>query len=339
MATGSLLAGYDCSFVVPLPRDLQSECSICLHILREPYLVGCCGYRFCRCCIEPIQKKAFRRCPLCNNKNFSSLPDKQLERTLNEKLVYCSHKSDGCKWKGRLVELENHVSPGKYETGCLFSRVACYYCKNLFYRFAIEDHAKTCTFREVACTYCKTHKDTPRKLETQHFHECLMYPVVCPNGCGAKPLRKNVSKHVDDNCPLAMIECPFKYAGCEVTMTRTEMANHSSMEDHLILAVARIMELEDENAQLKKLLSKRNQPAASAADSIEYLYVDNLPPEANVQMLKCVFGQYGCVEAIKMCGKHSAKVTYKEECSAQAALSRSEVTGINLKSVRLSVQP
>ena len=41
--TAAHAAGYDCSFVGPLPEDLQSECSICLHVLREPILVRCCG--------------------------------------------------------------------------------------------------------------------------------------------------------------------------------------------------------------------------------------------------------------------------------------------------------
>ena len=121
--------GYECSFVEEFPKDFQSECSVCLHILREPYMVGCCGYRFCRACIQPIQQST-SVCPLCKL-SFSSLPDKQLERILNDKLVYCSFKEDGCEWKDKLRALEEHLKT------CGFKAVPCSYCSSLFQRLAI----------------------------------------------------------------------------------------------------------------------------------------------------------------------------------------------------------
>lgn len=131
-------AGYDCSFVTPLPKDFQSECPICLHILREPHIVGCCGYRFCRSCIDPIQNGT-KKCPLCNC-IFSTFPDKQLERTLKEKLVCCPHKCDGCLWKGKLADLDDHLfeefSPGQkaVQIGCLYHETTCLYCEKMFLR-------------------------------------------------------------------------------------------------------------------------------------------------------------------------------------------------------------
>ena len=62
--TVELHGGYSYLFVEELTKDLQAECSICLHTVREPHLVGCCGYRFCKTCIEPLLPA--KRCPLCN---------------------------------------------------------------------------------------------------------------------------------------------------------------------------------------------------------------------------------------------------------------------------------
>ena len=38
--------GYDCEFVEQPPAAFQTECPICLHILREPCLISCpCGQK------------------------------------------------------------------------------------------------------------------------------------------------------------------------------------------------------------------------------------------------------------------------------------------------------
>ena len=103
-----MTVSYNCSFVVGLSEDLRSECFICLNVLRDPYMVGCCGYRFCRTCIAPIQKKA-QKCPLCKS-SFTSLPDRQLERILNKKMVHCSNKAyNGCECEIPLGSLEEHL--------------------------------------------------------------------------------------------------------------------------------------------------------------------------------------------------------------------------------------
>ena len=339
----NLQAGYDCSFVESLPSDLQSECSICLHVLREPYLVGCCGYRFCRACIEPIQKKSVHKCPLCK-KDFSTLPDKQLERILNDKLVYCGNKSDGCNWKGRLVELEKHLnpepSPGKKATlkdGCQFMKVRCYFCKEMFYRSVIKDHSQKC--KQVTCTHCKTHTDLASKME-QHYSICPMYPVTCPNDCGAKPFRKNLPKHINDNCPRTVVECVFSMLGCDAKMERKNMSEHESdVAEHLVLAAVTIDTLKEENEQLKERIQSQNTELTSlrAKHDIKYLHVTNLPPGVNEQKLKCVFGQYGCVSEITMNGTISARVDFLLPGSAKSALSRSEGKGIRLNSMKLNV--
>ena len=62
--------GYDCEFVEAPPKVVPTECSICLLILKEPCLISCCGHKFCRACIEQVQKSK-KPCPLCNTPDFT----------------------------------------------------------------------------------------------------------------------------------------------------------------------------------------------------------------------------------------------------------------------------
>ena len=97
-----LRGGFDCAFIEEPPKQLQTDCSICLCILKNPYLVNCCGTSLYQSCINPIQDGS-NRCPVCNDQFTTCIPDKRLQRTLNEMKVYCSNKEFGCEWIGELA--------------------------------------------------------------------------------------------------------------------------------------------------------------------------------------------------------------------------------------------
>ena len=77
-----LQGGFDCVFVEEPPKHLQTDCST-LCVLKNPYLVGCCGISFCQSCIKPIQDDS-KPCPVCNENFTTCIPDKRLQHTLNE---------------------------------------------------------------------------------------------------------------------------------------------------------------------------------------------------------------------------------------------------------------
>ena len=113
--------GYDCEFVEQPPSVLQTECPICLLVLKEPCLISCCGHKFCRECIERIEKDK-RPCVLCNKPEFTFLREHALERSLKDLEVWCSYRKEGCGWKGKLGKLEEHLnldrSPENQLNGC-----------------------------------------------------------------------------------------------------------------------------------------------------------------------------------------------------------------------------
>ncbi len=91
------IIGFDCEFVKPPPSEyVQSECPVCLQIIREPHQVTCCGKKFCKACIEHI-RAIQKPCPTCNEE-FSSFADKGLKQSLYSLKVRCSHQKDGCEW-------------------------------------------------------------------------------------------------------------------------------------------------------------------------------------------------------------------------------------------------
>ena len=123
------MAGIECEFVEKPPKAVQSECPICLQVLREPYQATCCGKSFCKECIERV-KTTNQPCPTCNaTGSFNLFPNKGLQQSLNDFEVYCSHKSKGCEWRGELREFDKHLNSDppadKSLEGCPFTVISC----------------------------------------------------------------------------------------------------------------------------------------------------------------------------------------------------------------------
>ena len=182
----SAAGGYSCQFVEE-PKELQTECSVCLQILCKPVMVSCCGEKFCHDCIEKIAKEE-KPCPLCNQK-FTTMADKKLERDLNCLKVYCTNKDEGCKWVGELKELNKHRYPNSYSaettTGDSFE-------------------PEGCDYEMVQCTKCKEHIQR-HKLENHLSGDCLNFVKECQfkyAGCKVKMALKDMESHIKENTAL-----------------------------------------------------------------------------------------------------------------------------------------
>ena len=270
--------GYECIFVEEQPKHLQTECSVCLCILREPCLVDCCGNRFCQTCIEPIQSQG-KKCPLCSQPFTTSVRDKQLQRTLNSLQVFCSHKEAGCDWVGELGSLPQHLNVNCKDevsarlSGCTFAQLQCIHCKEAIKRQNITKHeTDQCLERPYSCDYCHEYSSTCKDVTDNHWPICHSRSIPCPNKCGKYPLRKDVETHLANECPLAVVECSFNYAGCKVKIPRQDMATHiaESLANHMSLQAishkqqlkvlqADIKELKAENQKVKDQLDEQNQ--------------------------------------------------------------------------------
>ena len=227
-----LQGGYECFFVKDPPPELQTDCCICLCHLREPHLMDCkCGSNFCRTCIEPVKAEG-KPCPLCNSSFTTAIPNRQLERVLNEMHVYCSHKDSGCGWEGELVSLPQHLnieplSDNERLSGCPFTLLKCSHCKEDVLRQDIVDHeTNRCLQRPFSCDYCHDYESTCEDVTSNHWPICPFRPTPCPNECGVYPERQNLEEHLERACPITVVECPFSYAGCVKRIPRKDMPLH-----------------------------------------------------------------------------------------------------------------
>ena len=122
------MAGFECEFVEKPSKGIQSECPICLLVLREPYQATCCGKSFCKQCADKAKARN-QACPTCNIRNINLFHNKGLQQSLYDFEVYCKHKSKGCEWTGELRELDNHLNSDppadKRLEGCPFTLIKC----------------------------------------------------------------------------------------------------------------------------------------------------------------------------------------------------------------------
>ena len=235
-----LETGFECEFVEK-PRELQFDCPICLHILREPHQATCCGNSFCQSCIERV-KEQNKPCPTCNEKDFGVFRDKRLRQRLYDFHVVCTHKEAGCEWRGELRQLEKHLNsnppPEKQLDGCVYENVTCVYCHAPHARKDIQQHqGSKCGKRPFSCEYCANYESTCDDVMDNHWPVCPSRPIPCPNDCGVYPERQNLDTHLINECTKQKVKCPFTYAGCYATSHPNDLQHHmeSNVSNHLFL--------------------------------------------------------------------------------------------------------
>ena len=264
------------SMFIQRPQEaFQVDCPICLSVLREPYLISCCGYNFCRLCIDRVQLQN-GSCPTCNEEGFSVVPNKGLKRSLYAFKVWCSHKKEGCQWTGELGELDKHlnVSPKLHEqlVGCEFSEVECHHCCELFQRHYVTAHQiEECIRRPFSCDYCGNYGADFEDVTTKHWPVCGSRPVPCPNECGVHAERQNLEHHVSKDCPLTVVSCDFCYAGCEVKLPRKNMPTHivENVVAHMSLMAVHNQQVKEEIINLRDEFGKKLKENKQKIEELE----------------------------------------------------------------------
>ena len=97
--------GYKYEFSNTLPDRIV--CKICRRPSRDPYLSICCGHVFCKTCIDQVKRASSvslssAACSMCHDKEFPTVPNKQIDREVKSLIVACTNKQNGCMWKGEI---------------------------------------------------------------------------------------------------------------------------------------------------------------------------------------------------------------------------------------------
>ena len=234
---GSFMAAKDrerkYDFVEP-PEEFF--CPVSFTVLLEPYQTQCCANQLSQ---ETYQRLQGQPCPVCREENLAAMKDNFHKRRVLSLKVRCPHKAEGCEWQGELRSLEQHLNTNSSAGECRYVDVDCpYACGERVQRRSLEEHkSQRCPLRPFTCQYC-SHKATHQEVTKEHWPVCEKYPLPCPNKCGEEEIeRQHLERHLEEICPLEVIQCDFSYAGCGVQLQRRLMSAHmkEGMEAHLSL--------------------------------------------------------------------------------------------------------
>lgn len=251
--------GHDYDFVDQKLEKLT--CIICIKVVRDPHLTGCCGQIFCASCLSHWTEKAKKpNCPHCRagGDEFHHILDKRAKREVDALQMRCRNKKQGCNWIGELTGVKNHLES---KDGCGYVVVKCPNgCTHLgptindLQRRELSKHLKDdCDRRPAVCKYCDF-KDKYNKVTYHENHICPEKPLQCPNQCGVKHIkRKDLPTH-KGMCPLQSVSCPFKNGGCSVKIKRKDLDEHITAytQQHLLQTFQRTDTLNQTLLEVKR---------------------------------------------------------------------------------------
>lgn len=213
-----------------IPYDFL--CTVCNGILSDPVLTGCCGKNVCSVCLSEDQGGV---CPHCSAQGLSYVTDQRIKRQIKQLIIYCKHRTEGCLWQGNVEQAIVHLESSD---GCQFEKIMCpKKCGEMVVRQNLREHLlANCFIQWEECKFCNSL--LPEGSLNNHIESlCPEYTLSCRNECGVTIKRSEVLDHVTV-CPNHVVPCPFKDAGCTVTLQRKKKNSHleESQLGHLSLA-------------------------------------------------------------------------------------------------------
>ena len=273
---GNQSFGHECELVQPPPEALQTDCPICLMVLRKPHIISCCGQSFCLTCIDRIKTEG-KGCPLCSATAFTTMHNRGLQNMLKEFEVRCTYATSGCEWVGKLGHLDDHLNMNpdleKQLEGCGFVKIPCNHkCGGVFSRHMLANHQEEeCPKRPFSCGYCREYTSTFEDVVNNHWPECECYPLSCPNQCTPYAIeRQHFEDHLSNVCPLTIVNCDFQYAGCEVQFPRKDMPAHLRENfTHVSLLAAMNQKLAEKLLKKDEEINKLSQELKETVEKLD----------------------------------------------------------------------
>jgi hypothetical protein len=196
------------------------KCPVCLNLLKNPKSCNYCTNNFCEDCYENLSNNniflCVSICPICKNySNSFKIIDKKLLNILLKFKVYCPK----CNEITPYGELDNHLNEC---AKCIFKCLGKG-CNFIGLKDEIEEHIKVCSFTLDPCKLC--------------FKEVM---------------RKDVYKHMEEECPEEKIKCKF----CSTTFKRKDEKDHTREVCILLVSTARDHEVQSLKEEIERLKLK-----------------------------------------------------------------------------------
>ena len=170
------------------------------------------------------------------NCEFCSIAFKAFQ--MNEHMEICEECliqcPNSCQGENESKKIKRKDIPTHLDENCPLKVVACSYnadgcCEKMERRF-LEEHQKSiCSMRQVNCESCSIELKAFEMIE--HIQCCEEYVVLCPNSCEKESevrmlKRRDIPNHLEEECPLKIVDCPNVEFGCTDKMERYLVPEH-----------------------------------------------------------------------------------------------------------------
>ncbi|KAI6658044.1 TNF receptor-associated factor 6-like [Oopsacas minuta] len=154
---------------------------------------------------DAISNQGDTTCQICGNSSLA--PVAKVRASVANLKIKCPLLRD-CEWTGKILEGEEHLK----ECGSLLVKCPLE-CGHVIKRCEIGNHTKhDCPLREVKCQYCDI--IILFKGLTDHLKVCPAHPIKCK--CGIMKSRSQLAEHIETECPLTKIGCPYAEYSCKI---------------------------------------------------------------------------------------------------------------------------
>lgn len=135
----------DLDFAQPIYSSLH--CPICQEVFYDPVITAACNHSFCRLCMMQVLEMD-THCPLCRSKDTVHYhPNLALASIIQELLVHCPNRKDGCPAVVKLEAIDHHLKECRYfPIHCEYDKYGCDFTGNAS---DMDDHIKSCVFKKL----------------------------------------------------------------------------------------------------------------------------------------------------------------------------------------------
>ena len=179
----------------------------------------------------------------------------------------------GCDTKITREKMELHL---KHDCG-MVQEMCKLGCGMELTRDELRIHEKeNCVQRIIRCEYCFI--DLIFRDNSKHLKECPKMKVSCEL-CGEEKYRKDMTQHLEDDCPEKMLDCPFVKYKCLERIKRKDIDKHLEEKEtkHLGLKLEDLInkqsqEINKLNENIEKQKKETTRELSNTTQQIKLLY-------------------------------------------------------------------
>ena len=261
--------------------DHNLMCAICYSPFVDPVRLPC-EHVFCLRCVNDTIKISgigFRpqsgNCPSCRRRvhanEITSMP-KILDRMLDDLLVRCPLKDEGCNEHIQRCEVQQHV-----DKKCAYSEVECPAKDCLLSILRKDVEKQRCLHGMLQCEDCSQFF-MERDLESHRALHCEAGRTSCPD-CKAQILLRDIHHHVD-NCPDSIFPCTATEYGCDFIGRRAALDQHS--KTCALAKLVPFLQRQNERLGAHEAALKRLRHRNSILETAFSRFQETLSPSADI---------------------------------------------------------